>query len=206
MKKYYIIPLAILASSFLIIQWIYAVTYPVGTPSWEQAGGMFNTYFSNMFGTSGINDVSPSYAVWCGAGQVIRWFTSTGILLCVTPTSVSCLPGGTGVGNSCYGIWSLTSNTTGGWNQANGQYTLASNVTGTGNTANGSYALFSNQWNSYNTAVGYRSAYTTQWSGNTAVGAQALYLNQWGINNVALWYGAWYGIGNSNKFLISQIV
>lgn len=64
-----------------------------------------------------------------------------------------CIPGGTGVGNTCLGTGALQVNTTGGQNTALGLNTLSKNTVGVNNTAVGSSALRDNTSGRHNTAV-----------------------------------------------------
>lgn len=52
-----------------------AVTYPWVTPAGESTGGTFQLYFDNM------------YTAPCPMGQVIWWFTSSGVLQCTAPVA-----------------------------------------------------------------------------------------------------------------------
>ncbi|MBC7504087.1 hypothetical protein H7169_03875, partial [Candidatus Gracilibacteria bacterium] len=69
----------------LLFSGAYAVTYPTATPSGETTGGVYNTYFTNMYNPSG-----------CTIGQVLRGFTSTGVLLCTSGATGWSLLGNSG--------------------------------------------------------------------------------------------------------------
>lgn len=61
----------------LFVNQVHAVVYPTLTPTGETPGGTFQTYFDNMYLTTQCNTTL----------QVVAGFSSTGVPICVTPTT-----------------------------------------------------------------------------------------------------------------------
>jgi hypothetical protein len=107
-----------------------------------------------------------------------------------------------GLGNSGFGIQSLSVNTTGIRNSAFGMLALGANSTGHRNSAFGSFALDANTTASNNSAFGYASlGANITGTGNSAFGSFALDANTTASNNSAFGYASLganeTGTGNS---------
>ncbi len=68
-----------------LIPFVQAVTYPSWVPTGEVAWWTFNTYFNNMYWLVWISETAPNYVSGCALGEVMRWFSNTGMLLCISP-------------------------------------------------------------------------------------------------------------------------
>lgn len=129
---------------------------------------------------------------------------------------------------TCFGAFSLSSNTTGMTNVAVGKLSLYSNLSGDGctsvgysamwqntsgtlNSAFGVGALEINSTGSYNVAVGATALKYSDADGGTAVGYQALYANSRGAYNTATGYESLfvngtggYNVGDGMDTLLSN--
>jgi hypothetical protein len=93
----------------------------------------------------------------------------------------------TGVQNTAIAFNTLTLNTSGGYNTAIGANALDSNTTGSGNMALGSFSLLGNKTGSLNTALGYRAMQTNTAGGsNVSLGSYSLENNSTGSYNTSL--------------------
>jgi len=119
------------------------------------------------------------------------------------------------LGNTGFGIFTLSNNPTGSDNTAFGFFALQSVTSGDENTAVGEGALVRNLTGSYNTAVGWGALIENKTDGNTAVGvaamsntttgyyntatgATALYTNTGGFYNTAAGFDALYSNKSGN--------
>jgi len=89
------------------------------------------------------------------------------------------------LGNTGFGIFTLSNNPTGSDNTAFGFFALQSVTSGDENTAVGEGALIRNLTGSYNTAVGWRALVENKTDGNTAVGVAAMSNTTTGYYNTA---------------------
>ena len=151
-----------------------------------------------MFTTSG-----------CTGGQVLRGFSPTGILYCVSPTTTqywTSTDAGvniyfTGAGNVGIGVIGATRKL-----EVSGDAVINGVMVGRGsgnietNTIVGSGALISNTTGYFNTANGQNALYSnTTGNSNTAYGASALVNNTTGYNNTAIGTSTlYYTTGNDN--------
>jgi hypothetical protein len=126
----------------------------------------------------------------------------------------------TGSINTCVGIESFITNSSGTYNTTIGYRTLYSNTSGYYNTAIGDRSLYYNTIGEANTGVGYQTLfwnvsgynntaigqrsmfYNTTGHRNTALGFNSLLCNTVGAHNTAVGYYALYNsLGNSNTAL-----
>ena len=121
-----------------------------------------------------------------GVGKILM-SDATGLASWSAFSPNPCTPGGSGIYNTCYGVQSLTSNTTGDYNTANGYNSLFNNTTGSFNAAYAYGSLFNNTTWGYNAWFGFQTlSSNTTWGYNSAVGYRALMQNSSGVGNSAL--------------------